>query len=132
MPHDMTQRHAFLFLLYCFLGCIERYFYFFFHYLFLLSISFFFFDVDHWSDTNKWLHIFFKKKKLLRLWQLVHHLPHKIKSKFTFRSGHDVMFSALSHRLLRKLFGYWLLISVIPQISANVKFPILKYWNCCI
>ena len=45
-------------LLYCFLVCIEcyfYYFYFFFYYLFLLSISFFFFDMDHWSDTNKWM-----------------------------------------------------------------------------
>ena len=53
-----TSACIFVFLLHCFLGCIEcyfYYFYFFFYYLFLLSISFFLFDMDHWSDTNKWL-----------------------------------------------------------------------------
>jgi len=60
-PRETTRfkhlvKNVFVFLVHCFLGCIEcyfYYFYFFFYYLFLLSISFFFFDMDHWSDTNK-------------------------------------------------------------------------------
>jgi len=49
-----TSACIFVFLLYCFLGCIECYY---FYFYFLLSIFiiyfFFFFDMDHWSDTNK-------------------------------------------------------------------------------
>ena len=62
-----TSAWVFVFLLNCFLGCIECYYFYYFYFFFLLSIFiiyFFFFDMDHWSDTNKWLIDWFIEAKV--------------------------------------------------------------------